>query len=312
MLLAAGWVSHANRYHSSAPVVPDVSFGQEPTEDGRENSETSADLQAQQSMAGAAWAAVWVGVGGLIGLVFTVRYALLAWKSAEKSAKADNDALDLTRTQLNEARTAAEDQSRIAAEQIAAMKSSADAAWALADNTLQVNQKRARAYVHATKAAVKDWPYKNALAEDPSDFYVALTIENFGQTIAKKVTIVHCSAAGFRKDTNTPRAIEDPIFQMVSNLAPGQTQEFALHRRLQIRKQLRQIKEFNEADTQTFLSDQYHLHLWGEVQYLDIYGKRHRTAFQYVSLFGDIAERPLIAPTLDLPAFEEMPDENGE
>ncbi len=86
--------------------MPDVSISQEPAEGSRKSSETSADLQAQQSMALAAWSAVGVSAFGLIGLFFTVRYALFAWRSAEKSADADNKALELARTQLDEARQA--------------------------------------------------------------------------------------------------------------------------------------------------------------------------------------------------------------
>ncbi|MBY9067773.1 hypothetical protein K1X12_12750 [Hyphomonas sp. WL0036] len=104
MLLAAGLVGHNNRYHSFAPVVPDTDLSQQIANNGAQQTEQSADLKAQQSMALAAWAAVGVSVCGLVGLFFTVRYALFAWKAAEKSANADNEALILTRTQLDEAR----------------------------------------------------------------------------------------------------------------------------------------------------------------------------------------------------------------
>ena len=108
MLLLAGVVSHVDRYHSMPPIVQDIGIDQKPAE-GVDN---SADLKVQKNMANAAWAAVWVGAAGLVGLLFTVRYALLTWKEAQRSATADEESLALTRLQLKDSRDVAARQSR--------------------------------------------------------------------------------------------------------------------------------------------------------------------------------------------------------
>lgn len=65
---------------------------------------------------------------GLIGLFFTVVYAKRAWEAASSSAKADNEALELTREALKEQREGAAEQAQMTLRQIAASEQLAVAA----------------------------------------------------------------------------------------------------------------------------------------------------------------------------------------
>lgn len=268
-----------------------------------------ADLRAQRSMGNATWFAVWISGIALLGLGATVHFARKAWLAAKVSADADNAALELTRTQLAEARTEAEEQSRRARRQLVAMEESAKAAWANVTATQQISEKRARAYVHSIGASIKNWPVRNALAPDEKDLFFSLQVENFGQTIAKRINIVFCVAAGFRQETFKPRALENPVAQLVSNVAPGQTSDVSIIRLPTLKKIIKEIEDFNNEPGKPILSNRKYLHFWGEIHYFDIYGKMHRTAFQYVSKDWDIDVGPMISVTLDLPAFEEMPEQ---
>lgn len=76
-----------------------------------------ADLRAQRGMQSAAWFAVVISFGALIGLGFTVRYAYRTWRAARKSARADNKALKVARKQIKEARRDARKAQRISRSQ---------------------------------------------------------------------------------------------------------------------------------------------------------------------------------------------------
>ena len=105
------------------------------------------DLRAQESMAAAAWVASFVSLFALAGLALTVHFAREAWKAATRSADADNEALELTRTQLSEARAAAEEQSARMERQVGAMRDAARANSHVASETARIGEAQVRAYL---------------------------------------------------------------------------------------------------------------------------------------------------------------------
>lgn len=326
VLLVAGLVSHANRYHSNtanggqtstrqlpeAPLFAGPGGGaQQASPEEREEARKEADVAAQLRMAAAAENAVYVSFLALFGLAATIFYARRAWEAARDSAKADNEALKLTRTQLTEARASADIQADRSRQQLDAMRDSAKAAWANAEATRQVSEKQARAYVHSINAEIIVWPVYNALSGEPNDFVCSLKIENVGQTIAKRVEVLYCLATGFKDETFEVRPMISPDRQLIPNLAPGQSPDVSIYSRRFLRPMSKELDAYNKAPSMTILSPKKHLHFWGEVCYSDIYGKRHRSGFQYVSKDPEINAGPMLNVTLDLPAFEEI-EEEGE
>lgn len=109
ILMAAGLVSHANRYHpnsdgsrqtspnqlqDSSHFSGQSSGAEQPTPEQRKEAREEADILAQYRMAAAAEKAVYVSALALFGLGFTVFYARRAWKSATTANASFVDASD--------------------------------------------------------------------------------------------------------------------------------------------------------------------------------------------------------------------------
>lgn len=214
MLLVAGLVSHQRTYHSrggdnaenrplesqvSSPPLDRSSTDKKTSNSDVPKNQSSEDLIAQQDMAKAAWAAVRISVFGLIGLVFTVAFAGLAWWEARKSAKADNEALKLTRKQLADAESEARVSADRAERQIDAAQEAAASAYRAANAqsraaavAQEIGQKQSMAYVHVTAAYTPGQQHdKNALVNALSNHKARLVVdvENIGNTVAKYVTL---------------------------------------------------------------------------------------------------------------------------
>lgn len=88
-----------------------------------------------------------IGWYSLAGLIVATGVAVMAWLAARSSAKADNEALKLTKTQLNEARASADVQSAQMERYIWAAQDQARGAWRAASATREVGQAQMRAYL---------------------------------------------------------------------------------------------------------------------------------------------------------------------
>lgn len=295
MLLMAGLVSHANRYHSDSnnsgqtgtPELqkPPLFAGpggrtEQPSPEDRQEAREEADVAAQLRMAAAAENAVYISFLALFGLLATVYYAWRAWRAAQKSADADEAALV---------------QARLAT--VAAFKAE--------QTTREIGQKQSRAYLIVTGARLEEWPFFNAFSKDGPDHAFQIDIRNIGQTIAKKVTIKFCIKVGEKRETFSVREIVDPASQDISNIVPGQESPFWIYSLL---KKWKQQTEAHNASL-TVLEPKWHIHFWGEVHYTDVFGRRHRTGFQYVTPDRDIEKFALVNVTLDLPICEELEED---
>lgn len=185
LLLTAGLVGHAKRHHSGVPIQPKTHVAPESTKSNSENTYKSADLKAQESMATAAWVAVGISGLGLLGLFFTVRYALFAWRSSERSAIADEKALELTRKQLDEAREDAEIQLSKLERQVSAMQDTARASQRHAMITEDVAARQSRCYIEPIGGVFKKSQNPNSMLTDYST--VELECINHGASIGKDI-----------------------------------------------------------------------------------------------------------------------------
>ncbi|MEL7058253.1 MAG: hypothetical protein AAGL09_18120 [Pseudomonadota bacterium] len=105
MLLMSQGVTSQQGYAPTTLCVDDPKqIAEQVSEPEAASSYQDASLRTQQSIVFATWAAVVVSSFALIGLGLTVHFARQAWKATDASAKADNEALKLTRIQLEEAR----------------------------------------------------------------------------------------------------------------------------------------------------------------------------------------------------------------
>ena len=252
MLLAAGSVSHANRYHSdhhsqhqpganqaqsSVPLAGPSSLGEQPSADDRKYAREEADLRAQQGMVGAAWTGVVISGFALAALLVTIHFARMAWLAAKDSAKADNDALELTRTQLMEARDTAEVQSR---------------AYCLIDGT---DVRR----IPTTKE-------KSLSDLEPFELELLAASKNTGQTPAFDVGIIATIFFGAEDDLKA-KTIRDSRARSI--IGPGQSVHFE-----------RRTKDgLTNAKIKEFVAKGCTLWLKGTITYTDVYGDVWQYAF---------------------------------
>lgn len=238
---------------SDLPFVPPPSeVAYQEAQPSSEQTQEQADLEAQQSMASAAWAttyATWIAVGisfcALIGLIATVVYARYAWKAAADSAKADNDALELTRTQLRESREAAAE-------------------------ARETTQAQARCYVEALSASyTPQKPGQLTLLQTPSGIDIKAT--NRGGTLAMNVTCF-CEAVMYNIDTESGfrwKEVEKPLRMRVGNIAPGT--DFSIS----LASPLVDFVEGAETDGSSCAV------LRGAIYYTDVFGSKFRTGFMF-------------------------------
>lgn len=288
MLLLAGLISHANRYHLESPasvgmISPNMDVSQEPAQSSQQQAYDEADLQAQQSMALAAWFAVAVSGTGLVGLLFTVRYALFAWKAAQKSADADEAALV---------------QARLAT--VAAYKNEKTAR--------EIGQKQSMAYLYATGASIAPWPFRNALSGLPEEHHCVLHLSNIGQTMAKRVEIYYCFGIDTQVAAAHPKILQKPFKISFSNVAPSQTADAKVYKVLTPWKKL----IAKESATATIIGTKDYFHFWGEIHYSDVFDVRHRSAFQFVTVYNRIDTGDMISLSAHLPIFEKLEQQHDD
>lgn len=181
------------------PAAPVYTERDQRTADERDE----ADVRAQERMADAADAAVNLSFFALLGLGGTIFFAALAWWEARKSAKADNKALRIAKTQIKEARAANKE-------------------------TQRISRAQSCAYVHVSEA----WIERNAgswwgrlIDEDMEEGELVpilyLRFANVGNTPTKEVTYYATAAAesGFLPFTNT--GIRPDGFRHIGNIAPN-------------------------------------------------------------------------------------------
>lgn len=201
MLLAAALVGHANRYHGNhsnsgnqsahqaqSPMAPSGPSGpsEQPSAEERREAREEADLAAQYRMARAAENAVYISAFALLGLALTVHFARKAWLAAQASAKADNEALELTRTQLNESREAAAEQADHMNRQVWAMQDTARASQQHARITRDVAARQSRCYIEPTGGKfIKPDPEKVTILTNVSS--IKLNCVNHGESIGREI-----------------------------------------------------------------------------------------------------------------------------
>tara|TARA_R110002110_G_scaffold411228_1_gene635380 strand:+ start:11631 stop:12491 length:861 start_codon:yes stop_codon:yes gene_type:complete len=280
ILLVAGLVSHANRYHSHnqtnhdagheqaelAPdsVVPDA-VTQETTANDRQEARDEADLAAQLRMAGAAQKTFYVGLLSTFLLAATVVFAGLAWHAAADGAKA---------------------------------------AWNSVETARDIGQAQSRAYLHVPAARIAAMSTGNALA--PPSFYAYITIKNEGTTLAKKVEVFYKLALDYRDYDRTVWSLDDPRRVFIPNIAGGQSPEWILGPHL---NGYRERMKLENAKVPTVLGAKLHFRVWGEVHYSDIHHRRFKSAFQFETVFPAIEESKMLGSSVNLPVFEEVEDE---
>jgi hypothetical protein len=148
------------------------------------------DLIAQQTVAEFTQHQTYINFFALVVLVFTAWFARNAWLAAKASAKADNDALEITRKQL----ARAESEARIADERFHQQLA---AAWATAEATREVGRKQVRAYlsVEAIKYSVSR-----------GRVVLSLDLLNTGQSPARELRTGYASIEfWFHKEGETER-----------------------------------------------------------------------------------------------------------
>lgn len=292
MLLLAGLISHANRYHLESPasvgmISPNVDVSQEPAKSSQQQAYDEADLQAQQSMALAAWFAVAVSGTGLVGLLFTVRYALFAWKAAQKSADADEAALVQTR--------------------LATM-----AAFKTEESTREIGQKQATAYLYAASANV---PVRQTLTHGVDNALLSalqkramlsVKLRNIGQTMAKNVYLKFELCDERKGAWEVHRELNGFKSLRTSNIAPGQDFDVIIYQDI-----LKDIRESAASEDRLKYPLQMRT-LRGDIIYEDVFTNIFRTAFIFV-LFYNITkeeapeeEMPCLLMPNNAPAFEKV------
>lgn len=323
MLLCAGLVSHQRAYHqlggyctSNPPYEaqePSPALGYNgtkekgPAGDSKQDQENE-DLIAQQSMAGAAWAAVRISVVGLIGLMFTVAFAGLAWWEARKSAKADNEALEFTRIQLNESRVASDEQASHMNRQVGAMQDMARASQRHANITRAVSEKQSMAYVHASSAKLKTRT-ANALAVlDPgrSDRF-QLKIDNVGATIANEIRVRYGFDAATTQDIHA--LPPQPLYRgSIRNLAPNSSDIFTFGWQLH--------EAWEAMDKMPIIETSDIFRVFGEVRYRTVYDRPFKSQFMFwippMSLAPDQELSLFDNPQLGLAVFQEIVGEDEQ
>jgi hypothetical protein len=240
-------------------------------------------------MANAAWAGVWVSFFALLGLSLTVYFACLAWLAAERSAKADEEALETTKTQLKESREAAiTERERVEAEaevqkdrfdrQIAEAKRSADAARDSADNASFIGRNQSRAYVHVSEARIDYTETKTLLSTN--DFLPALylKLENVGATPTKSVRYdIVVGVENFDTIWAGYRALHHVYFSDTLNIAPKATSEiraFAQHLIEILEDEAKWLRSPNALNSKS-------LTIRGRLIYKDVFDKEHHTDFGF-------------------------------
>lgn len=277
MLIGAGSVSHAHRYHSKAKVAhkpstsqiqelslftgPSSSAEKQTAEDHKEARE-EADLAAQLRMAVAAQNTVYVGLLTLALLGLTVYYARKAWEAAADGTRA---------------------------------------AWKSEDTARNIGQAQSRAYIHVPIASIVELGSANAFATP--NWYARLGIKNEGSTPAKNVEVHYSFALIEREYEGTVWPLENLKKRFVPNIAPGQTLDWLLTPSLNTRRL--QLTEENEKVV-TILGSRLHLRVWGEVRYSDIHHRRFASAFQFQSIYSEIEKGVMTASLINLHVFEEV------
>ena len=198
MLLCAGLVSHADHYHANRqnyeynepnaveaapPFLRPSSGAKAIARETNEQPGYDPDLRSQERMADAAWAAVYSSLF-LIGL--TIHFARMAWLAAKESAAADNAALELTRTQLSEARLAASEQADQMNRQVWATQDTARAAQRHAMITQDVAARQSRCYIEPIGGTfIRPDPETATLLTDYSK--IEIKCVNHGSSIGKEI-----------------------------------------------------------------------------------------------------------------------------
>jgi hypothetical protein len=289
MLLAAGLVGHANRYHnvqsnssersanqtqSFVPFSGPSGLAKQPSAEDRKEAREEADLAAQERMAAAASSTVYIGALTLFLLSLTVFYAHKAWKAA---AQANGAAAD-----------------------------GAKAAWASEKSAREIGQKQSMAYVHGTKFFV---PARLELDNDEivnaMTNYAArlkMTLSNVGQTIAKEVYVEFELCDETASESSKFRELRNPVIVPIANIAPGQNPEIEL------------LRDLRNAFLDSDKSDDRHRFgfrtLRGMIIYDDVFNNTYRTAFLVATFFDtDIRTAPkeeieYHALAANLPAYE--------
>ena len=207
---------------------------------------------------------------GLIGLFFTVIYAKRAWEAASSSAKADNEALELTREALKEQREGAAEQAQMATRQIAASERLAIAARRQAEIARDTASKHLRAYVYAVKM-VFHW--------DTDEGYPIFSVflKNTGLTPATYVKMGGVAIMSGR--LNRPHFPQIPNVVSEITIGAGTTEEVVIyvHDAQMIRQGL--------------IDDENVLFVFGVVQYRDIHGSNYESRFGFCTYGPVLAER---------------------
>lgn len=279
MLLAAGLVGHATRYHSSNQAqrnseahqtdrsvdasVPYL-ISDETDANARKERREEADLAAQTRMAAAAEKTFYVGFASLVLLFATVVFAGLAWHAAAKGA---------------------------------------DAAWKTEETSREIGQKQSMAYVFSSRAEYKmqDPEAKTLLSRD-ADFYIY--VKNIGQTVAKDVEL------GISWEGVTPeRFFSAPNFNIAQPRTP--VRNIAPNEEVQVFVNSGAIELFNALVASGKLEQT--VRIWGTIWYRTVYKKRFKSqfAFYILPVEYDHKKSPLpmfSPPAIRLEAFEEVAD----
>ena len=290
MLLAAGLVSHVNRYHTEHQsaedrvghqLSPAVSLtgprgtSEEPTAEARKEAREEADLRAQQGMVLAAWVAVFISGAALFGLGLTVFYARNAWLAAKASADSDNEALELTRTQLSEARLAAEEQAAHMNRQVWAMQDMATASQRHARVTQDVAARQSRCYIEPTGGKfIRPDPEKATLLTNFSS--IELHCINHGESIGREVYCLYeFEFVDLNSRTGTIKWREfEPVYKSDHpNVAPKS--KFSIGLDLGVVKQVEDVR----YDGQGLAV------IRGAVYYRDVFDEQFRSGFVLLGLF---------------------------
>lgn len=317
MLIAAGLVGHANRYHNQSghhsgnsesstalgAVMPEP-IPQPETAEARKEAREEADLAAQTRMAVAAENAFNISIVSAFLLAAAVAFAGLAWLAAKASADADNEALELTRTQLKEAREDAAALAELQNTQIETAVDAAKAAWANEKTAREIGQKRASAYVHAVSMTFR--PPKLSQSATLLEQVESLTInfENIGQTVAKNVIVLYKIKVGAATGMWSYQEPDDTTPSRISNIAPNQKTGA-----------ISTITIPENTFVDSYPEEEQMVFVTGSVRYSDVFGQRYRTTFKFwIFRKAHRWEEPLTVNVMAVkgPAFEAVEQQKWE